>query len=175
MNHLTDSQFNEYLDHLLDAAEQAKIEAHLQACAECRAQFEELRQVTSTLADLREIKLIHDLTPPVMTRLAAKKSLLSNPFWAAQAGAALGVLLWLATQAVTFLHLPLFQFPQFAIPPLQFVVPQLTIPDLPAYRLPNLPTFEISTFNLVLISIGISLLWLIGNLSLLRNHSGVQK
>lgn len=197
MKHLTDSQLNEYFDEALDAQARRAVDAHLQSCAECRARLEELQQVFSDLADLSEIKLPHDLTSSIMAHLPSKQPRIWTPFFAAQLGAALGLFFWLLTQTINFI-IPIvstFQVSQLAMPSLQFAIPNFQFPNfyapfsifislfsVPKFPLPifNLPTFQPSTLNLspfsfAFIVTSVFLLWLIGNLSLLRNRTGVQK
>ncbi len=207
MNHLSDSQLNEYLDNVVDMTARHEIDLHLAACEECPAQLAELQTLFSDLEGMPEIKPTHDLTSSVMARLPNKQSRLWTPAFAAQLGAALGVLFWLSTQ-VTKLIMPFtFHIPQFAILTLQLGMPNFQFSNLislfsipysllsvsyspsPIFNLAtiqllnwstlNLP-FDVaqgrlSTFNIIVIAASVFVLWLVGNLSLLRNHSGVQK
>lgn len=187
MNHLTDSQLNEYFDEAFDASVRREVDSHLESCAECRARLEDLQSVFSDLADLREIKLPHDLTSSVMEHLPQKQSITLTPFFAAQLGTALGVLFWFSMQTVKFITPTLNKLegldfapptiPAFQLPNLLFTIPYLpsSIFNLPTFQLSNIPTFNISTYNLIFISAGVFILWLIGNSTLLRDRSGVKK
>jgi len=192
MNHITDSQLNEYLDHALDEATQRKCDLHLAACAECRARLEELQLVYSSLADMHEIRLAHDLTSSVMANLPRAQSQAWTPVFAAQLGAALGVLLFAAieiAQAIRVPTIPAFQFP---IPELRFAISNFQPPILhspfaaldpfsvlafPAFRLPPLTTFRfpLSNYQTFIIGIATLLLWFVANIVLLRERSEVRK
>lgn len=196
MNHLTDFQLNEYLDHALDETARNKFDSHLRTCEDCSARFDELKFLFTSLESLPEVKLRHDLSPYIITRLPQKPRIWT-PFLAAQTGAAIGLFFWLSVQAAKLLA-PIISdphFPQFVMPDLQFEIPNFQFPDLdslfsilhslliiPKLRPPtfNIPAFQpslvnLSTFNLIFIITSVFLLWLIGNISLLRNRSGVQK
>ena len=198
MNHLTDSQLNEYFDEALDTSARREIDSHLESCTECRARLEELQSVFSDLAELHEIKMPRDLTSSIMAHVPQKPSFRWNPFFAAQLGAVFGVLFWFSMQAAEFILptlnklegldlsklIPTFQLiiPAFQIPNLLFTIPHLPSPlfNFSIFQLSNLqhlnlPTFQLSTFNLTFISTGIFILWLFGNLSLLRNRPGAKK
>ncbi len=197
MTHLTDSQLNEYLDQVLDALEKQECDLHLSSCSECRARLDQLQHLFASLDNLPERSLQRDLSASIVNRLPQKQSRLWTPTFAAQVGVALGVFVWLSVQ-VTKLITPLLvalRLPQIAMPNFQFPIPVFQFPNfyslfsifislftIPKFRLPiiAIPTFRLSTFKLsphefAFIAIAICLLWLIGNLSLLRNHSGIQK
>ena len=205
MNHLTDLQLNEYYDEVLDASARRDVDLHLASCVECRTRLEELQQVFSDLAELGEIKMPRDLTSSIMARLSQstapspqKQPLTLTPFLAAQLGAVLGVFFWLSMQVTKLISTFSFEFPQFAMPTFQFAMPTFQPPDLyslfsifyslftlphfpssifnlSTFQFSNIPTFDISNFNLALISLSIFILWLVGNISLLRDRSGVKK
>lgn len=193
MNHLTDFQLNEYLDNAIDETMKHKFDSHLQSCAECLARLEELQLVFFELAELHEIELPGDLTPSIMEHLPQKQHRIWTPFFAAQLGAVLGVFLWFSEQAAKSIELVNFNFPQFKVPTFQFSMPTFRFPNFYSLftilhspssilhfstfnlQLVNLPTFQLSSFNLIFISAIIFILWLVGNLSLLCNRPGVQK
>jgi len=52
MNHLSESQLNEYLDGLTEAPALAPIEAHLRDCMDCLARLAVLQSVFQALAAL---------------------------------------------------------------------------------------------------------------------------
>ncbi len=60
MNHLSDFQLNEYLDHILDESTRCALELHLEACPDCSARLQELQLVSVHLANLHEAQLSHD-------------------------------------------------------------------------------------------------------------------
>ncbi|MBI1856051.1 MAG: zf-HC2 domain-containing protein [Chloroflexi bacterium] len=186
MDHLTDSQLNEYLDDMLDETTRRKFDSHLQTCEDCAARLDELRFIFTSLAELPEARLTHDLSANVLSRLPQKQPRILTPFFAAQAGAALGVLFWLSTQVARFIPpVPAFKFSQFQIPTFQLEILHFQFPDpyslftflhhpfsIPTFQ-PS--TFNLSSFNIAFIAISVFLLWLVGNLFLLRNRREVQK
>jgi len=185
MNHLTDFQLNEYLDNTLDTSTRREVDAHLQTCEDCSAHLVELKDVFTILKTLPEVKLRRDLSSAILARLPQKQTRLWTSSLAAQLGAALGVFIWFSMQVANFI-IPIisaFRFPQFTMPSFQFTVPDFQFSNLyslfsiPKFQLPpfDFPTFQLSTFNLAFIAISIFLLWLVGNLSLLHDRSGVQK
>jgi hypothetical protein len=118
MNHISDSQLNEYLDHALPAGMVGKIDAHLESCDDCRARLHELQIVFNRLEDLPEVRIPHDLAPDIISRLPQKNTGLWTPVFAGQVGAALGIIFWLSSQAVRLIKLPVvpgFRFPQFSL------------------------------------------------------------
>ncbi len=197
MNHLTDSQLNEYLDDTLDETTKIKFDSHLQTCEDCSARLCELKFLFTSLESLPEVKLRRDLSPAILARLPQKQPRLWTPFFAAQLGAALGLFFWLSVQVTNFITpiISTSRFPPFTMPNFQYAISNFQFPNfhslftifislfsIPKFQLPtfNLPTFQpsilnLSTFDLIFISASVFLLWLVGNLSLLRNRSGVQK
>jgi hypothetical protein len=121
-----------------------------------------------------------------------------TPAFAAQLGAALGASLWLSVQVTKFILplIAVFRLPRLSSPHISLSLPTLDLPRLtldflrfmisllqPAtpdlhFALPELPRLQIPSFdltsgglsNLQLISIAasVSLLWIIGNVALLR-------
>ena len=199
MNHLADSQLNEYLDNVLDKSEKQQCDLHLSSCAECRARLEEMQHLFIALDDLPEKNLQRDLSFSIINRSPQKQSRLWTPIFAAQLGAAIGVLIWLSVQA-TKLVMPFlteFQFPTFRLPPStpRFALPTFhlsllnlyslfsnpyllsSIPHFPfpIFNLSTFQLFNLSTLNIIVIVISVFTLWLVGNLSLLRSRSGVQE
>ena len=79
MNHLSDSQLNEYLDGSL--TEEARLAAgtHLESCADCRARLDELQFVFNCLSTLLEVQISHDLTPGILSQLPQKQSRVWTP------------------------------------------------------------------------------------------------
>jgi hypothetical protein len=189
MNHLTDSQLNEYLDHTLDLAARRAVQAHLQACDDCRVRLEEIQFVFSGLANLPEARLPRDLTSSVLVRLPKRQTRVWSPAFAAQLGAALGASLWLSMEIAKF-ALPLpsaFQLSQVALPDLRAAIPDLplptldflfTIPDLrswiPEIKLPAID-LSLSAFNITFLVTAALALWVIGNITLLRGRIEVRK
>ncbi len=190
MNHPTDSQLNEYLDRAMDESARRALDLHIAECEACRARLEELQFLFSELENLPESDLARDLAPSILPQLPVRRSNRWNPSIAAQLGAALGAFFWLAVQFADSIPSMLgkaaeLKFPFLSIQAFHFIWPSLPPTDLQSwfsFRPPififsplRFPEFQISEFNLLLIGAGISILWLIGNLSLLRGRPGVQK
>src|SRR5271157_3752495 len=192
MNHITDFQLNEYLDHALDEALQGQCDSHLSSCAECRARLEELKGLYSNLADLHEVKLSHDLTRSVMAHLPQKQPRTWTPFFAAQLGAALGALLFIIVEFTQAVYLPSVSTFQSLIPEIRFVIPNFQLSTLHSsftiinpfslfsyslFHLPQLPAFQfpLSNFQTSVIAIFTLLFGLIGNAILLCERSEVRK
>jgi hypothetical protein len=118
MNHLSDSQLNEYLDHALPVEAHSIVDAHLVSCDSCRARLDELVLVFNHLADLPEVRISHDLTPGILSRLPLIRNRVWAPFFAAQVGAALGIIFWLSTKVVNLIKIPgisNFIFPEISL------------------------------------------------------------
>lgn len=171
MNHLTESQLNEYLDNAISAQKQRIIEMHISECAECHNKLEDMRGLFTTLAGLPEEALHHDLTPLVMSRLPDQKLRLG---WKLVLGVQAGITLGLITLLAVNL-LPIVSRQTVA------AVFSLKLPiiELPVIHLPSfvLPTFSLqpSTGNLVFLAASALILWGVGNATLLRGRREIQK
>jgi len=192
MNHLSDFQLNEYLDHILDESTRRALESHLETCPDCRARLEELQLVSAHLANLHEVKLSHDLTTSVMAHLPQEEPRTWKLFFAAQLGAALGALLFILFELAQAVHLPPASTFHSPIPKIRFAIPNFQLSTLYSlfaiihpfslfpyslFHLPQLPTFQFpfSNIQIFVIVLFTLLLWLIGNVILLREHSEVRK
>ncbi len=189
MNHLTDSQLNEYLDRALDTSVQSLIEIHIAACSTCRARLAELEQLASILERLPEAEPTRDLTTSILANLPQSQPSLWNRSFAAQLGATLGMVLYIVMEIAPSIRVPSlsgFQIPiytsRFAMPELSFFIqiPNLealfsihrlsfAIPQLPSLPLP-LSISEISMIALLSVMLGS-----IGNIILLRGRPEVRK
>ena len=69
MEHLTETQLNEYLDGILDASSQAFLDAHLSGCTDCQERLASLQAVFQALATLPEETMKQDLTSSVLQAL----------------------------------------------------------------------------------------------------------
>jgi hypothetical protein len=150
MNHLDDSQLNEYLDHTLPPGMLLRVDAHLVSCASCRARLGALKLVFDRLADLPEVQITHDLTPVILSRLPQKQSRLWTPVFAAQVGAALGILLWLSSMVVRLIKLPMlpkFIIPKFGIPEVASLFPTFNLHFLTINFLIALPKIQFLSTN----------------------------
>ncbi len=180
MKHLTEDQLQEYLDRALPASARRLAEAHLRSCGACASRLDELRLVFAGLASLPEARLSRDLAASVLPRLPQKEPRMWTPVFAAQAGAAFGAVIWLAGEAakgvqkIDLASVLLFLSQFDALPG-----PRLTVPDfqfiLPTIHPLDLGGAEVSTFNLALLAVSAFALWVAGNATLLRGHSGMRK
>lgn len=188
MNHLTDSQLNEYLDNLLDKSTRREADSHLRSCVDCRARLDELQNVFTALTGLPEAHLARDLSPNILSHLPQKQPRVWTPFFAAQIGAALGTFVWISTQIAKLIPIiSTFRFQEFRIPLFQLSIPNFQIPDSSSlFSIPHslftidhppfsIPTFHLSAFNLIFVAISVFVLWVIGNATLLRAPHEVQK
>jgi hypothetical protein len=168
MNHLTESQLNEYLDNTLRMPEQQLIEIHLSGCADCRDKAEALRSLFQTLDELPEEALHHDLTPLVLHHLPEQKI---HPGWklflAVQTGIALGLTILVVQDLLPLVNLPNI-FNSFTL--------QITPIELPTihFHLPSL-NFQTSTANLIFLATSALILWGVGNAALLGGRREAQK
>jgi anti-sigma factor RsiW len=176
MNHLTDELLNEYLDNEL--ADRALVEQHLSTCADCAARLVAFQALFAELDSLTE----ETLTRPIASRLA----LPSNLPAALPRSLRLAVTLQAALAVIAII---------IAMPfAMEFVSPYLVTVQMPSLTeivfqaqsqwfawldllsqfqlptLPEIPVVEISSLYIALTLAGMSILWLIGNGLLLRNH-----
>ena len=82
MNYLSDFQLNEYLDNIPDPSTRRAAEAHLIDCDECRARLDEIQSVFSTLKSLPDVKLSHDLSTSIASRLPQRREPVLTPIFA---------------------------------------------------------------------------------------------
>jgi hypothetical protein len=169
--HLTDDQLNEYLDH--ESAERAQIELHLDSCGECAARLSTLQDLFAELESLPELALTKSLAAPFAPRPNLPAQL---PHWlpltvTLQAVVAL-VALIIAAPFVGQL-LPALETPSLSNVFIQLQIQWTTWLDmLSQFQLPTFPTFSLELSSLYLMSAlaVVSMLWLVGNGLLLRNH-----
>ncbi|MFQ5400953.1 MAG: anti-sigma factor family protein [Anaerolineae bacterium] len=97
MIHLDEFQLNEYLDGMLGEADKSAVEAHLAACAECRAVMEELQTLFAMLDEVEEVTLTTDLSARVLADLQPEVAPVQwlRPLLLAQLLGAAGMLTWL--------------------------------------------------------------------------------
>ena len=123
MNHLSDSQLNEYLDGTLTENARRAVSAHLESCISCRTRLKEFQFVFDRLAELPEVRSSHDLTPGILMRLPQKRSRLWTPLFAVQFGVVLGMLVWFSSEAARIITPPL--------------IPQSALSRFEGFHLPN--------------------------------------
>ncbi|MBT3337889.1 MAG: hypothetical protein HN855_11005 [Anaerolineae bacterium] len=196
MNHLNETQLNEYLDKVLDDASRQQADIHLVNCKECHAELDELKRLFFTLDDLPDILLAHNLLPDVLARLPKEMqipALWRQPAFMVQSLLTL-VLIVLSMPMLTVfgeqvaawrnaIILPAMNFPslpeiiaQFLplMPEFSFALPKLsfTLPSTPI--LPTLPINPDTNLMLTLVLLS-GILWFFGNLSLLRSKPEVRE
>lgn len=97
-------RLSEYLDGELPAPRQAAIAAHLEVCAGCREEADDLRRAGEALKTLSVVEVAPELTGDLHRRLAAPPARRFRLGWAGAAavaavGIAIGCLLWLSPRA----------------------------------------------------------------------------
>ena len=199
MNHLIETQLNEYLDQILDESSRQHLDAHLAMCDRCRSKLNELEMLFSTLADLPDIPLSRDLVPGVLASLpkvTQTPTLWRQPAFVMQSlltiillAVSMPILRTLGQQVSAWgrdIVLPKVGFPSlpemtaqllplFAWKPqLTFLMPKLsfTMPQFPT--LPTIPFTSDPTIVLILV-ISVGMLWIVGNFSLLRSRPEFQE
>lgn len=190
MKHITEEQLNDYLDNLLDEPTRHSIQAHLSLCAECHSRLDEIEGVFAKLESLSDIPMPRDLTPLIMAYLPGREP---APVWtrgfAAQSGIVAGFLFWVAVQAIPFVRLPSLPPLEMPIPEIEALIARLLALQFKFYPF-NPPDFDfdlpvvqfytpaihlpISTSYLVTLVMLALLLWVIGNVILLRNRKSPQ-
>ena len=67
--HLTESQFNDFVDDTLASGERDAVHAHIAACAECRAEAEAMQSLLQRVATLpKSIEPMRDLRPQMWAK-----------------------------------------------------------------------------------------------------------
>ncbi|GAB4415391.1 MAG: hypothetical protein Kow002_00400 [Anaerolineales bacterium] len=184
MKHLDDQILNQYLDQQLSKHALASAQAHLDACHICRARLAEMESLFTALGALPDVALQKNLAPAVMAALREKTAptIWSRTF-AAQLGMALGLALWAAMQAAAYIQIPQVEIPQLPSLDWEALLASFTnlyltllsyeIPSI-SYQLPALP-LEISTEQIVTLTVLTFLTWAAGNYLLLRSRSEVRQ
>ncbi len=189
MEHLTETQLNEYLDGLMEAPIQAAVDAHLADCADCRERLASFQTVFQALDALPEEIPARDLTPSIIHALPRRNSLrIWQWVFAMQAGVCIGLLILLfpliaGTIAKMMMGMMVGWPGRFVLPAVKFHSPldlhfNLPVFHLPHTSIPALPILvtqaDFSTW--LILGIAASLLFIIGNFSLLfRSNSKGQK
>ena len=151
MIHLTDTQLNEYLDNALNAPSRNSVEAHLRSCRSCRERLHQLQAVFGALAELSDAMPSRDFSPAVMAHLPASRVPAFTPALAAQLGAVVGALIFIALKAAQIIRIP--AMPRLSLPELSVEQLRLLI-SYPALLTPNfhfsiqVPAYSVSNFAL---------------------------
>lgn len=182
MEHLPEERLHAYLDGALPRDLRRQVEEHVQLCPACDRRLDTLRQLFENLAGLPEVTLERDLTASVIARLPARPHATGVSFsrsLAAQWGVVLGVAFWAASLVVETIRLPATEW---FLQVLLVELPVLRLPALriPTFQLPSLspPAFELPAFGqqasvdqVALVAACTLLLWVAGNLALLRGSA----
>jgi len=178
MNHLTETQLNEYLDGELDAPARAVADEHLSACDSCRRSLADIETATSLLTSLPDEPLAHNLAPSVLANLPRPRLALGWKFvLAAQAGVGIGVSILVVSNL-------LLRFdPRTWLAQTIAILDKIKIPSIPAplFTIHHSPFtihslgIQATTANLIFLTLSALLLWSVGNAILLRGRNGVRK
>jgi hypothetical protein len=176
MNHLTEEQLNEYLDH--ESAEHAQIEAHIGSCDDCWRRLAALQALFTELDLLPEAALSRDLASSVVQRVSRPGVL---PKWLTltltiQAALALVSMLVATPLVIEFMNqvTPAFRGPSFPQVWAQLQTQWIHwLNTLSTFQMPSLPAIATPQFSsVVMLSAltSVSVFWLVGNGLLLRNQ-----
>lgn len=167
--HLTDSQLNEYLDNAAD--DRARIQTHLDSCADCAARLATLQTLFTELDSLPELALTRPLAARVLLDLKRTRWLTLTSLL--QTVTAVIVIILAAPFALTYL--PAIQTPTwtdlFAQIQLQWLAWLDALATIQAPALPELPATGISSLSATLIFIAALIMWLFSNRTLLKNRA----
>jgi hypothetical protein len=186
--HVTETQLNEYLDQALEEGERREIEGHLATCGQCSSELDDLKNVFQALERLPDVTLERDLTTQVLADLQEEMplpTLWKQPAFLLQSLLTLLLLAlsmpilrgwgprvstWIDELALLGRQIPSHSemLTQLSAWKPQFHFPS---PELP-FTLPALPDFSPQPDVGVLLAlvIFIVMLWMVGNLSLLRGR-----
>ena len=168
--HLTDDQLNEYLDNAAD--DRARIQTHLDSCADCAARLATLRALFSELDSLPDLALTTPLAARVLLDLQRTPRL---PRWLPltsllQTAAALTALILAAPFLLAYL--PTLPAPTWTDLLAQIELQWLAWLDALAAiqfpTMPELPATGISSLTASLVLLAAFVLWLFGNRLLLK-------
>ncbi len=194
MKHLSENQLNEYLDNILDNDSRQEAETHLASCVQCRAELTELETLFSTLGELPEIPITHDLTQNILARLSKKTqvpALWRQPAFVMQSLLTIALVAFSIPAFTSFFeeHILLwessFTLPVITLPTLaettaeftellawqfefNYTLPELVIETPTMPTISSLPISPEPGIMLVLVAVA-TILWGFGNFSLLRN------
>ena len=174
--HLTDEQLNEYLDNEIENREQ--VELHLSSCEDCAARLTELRALFKEIESLPQAVLTRSLAAQVTRRVSERASLPRSLHLTVilQAAAAVIAIILAAPFVGGWISPSLSNIPVPSIDDtflqlqLQWMIWLDMLSQFQVPSLPEIPVIELSRLSVMLIVIGVSLLWLVGNRWLLRNQ-----
>jgi anti-sigma factor RsiW len=170
--HLTDNDLNEYLDNA--TADRARLQTHLDSCADCAARLATLQTLFAELDSLPDLALTTPLAARVLLDLKRTPRL---PRWLPltsllQTAAAAIALIFAAPFLLTYL--PTLPTPTWTDTLAQIQTQWLTFLDALAAiqppALPEIPATGISSLTASLVLACAFVLWLFGNRFLLKNR-----
>ncbi len=185
--HLSEAMLNMYLDGELSAGERDRVAAHLAACEACRAEMLALQRLFTALQDLAPA-LAPDLVPGVLARIQPRRlRVRPRSLWlvpALQAAAALALLAWGWTRlvgcwaVVSDVLSPGTLADVWADVSGWMAAQWATLPAWPntawaevqewAAQLPTFGAMPLSLTQLTVLGVALAVLWLVGNVVLLR-------
>lgn len=175
-DHISDVQLNEYLDH--EADDRTQIELHLSTCKDCSARLAALQDLFAEIESLPELELSRDLAArfvpdPNPSAKLPRSLTLTVTLQAVLAMVAIVVAAPFVMQSLSpyVAGIPAPSFAELFLQlPNQWAgwLDMLSTFQFPA--IPEIPVIELSSLFMMLMVIGVSLLWLIGNGLLLRNQ-----
>ena len=172
--HLTDEQLNEYLDG--ETNDRAQMESHFAACSDCSARLAVLQTLFSDIGSLPELQVAPDfaveykLSQPIQLPRSLRLTVILQA-----ALTLIGIVIAMPFVA----QFPSFDIPDLSIPTVVDLFVQLQnqwraaldmLSTLQIPTMPEIPVVDVSNLFAMLIVIGVSLLWLVGNGLLLRNQ-----
>jgi hypothetical protein len=173
--HLTDEQLNEYLDHETD--DWAQIETHLAACEACSARLAALRDLFTEIESLTAL----ELSPNFSVDLRSSQPVpLPRSLTLTVTLQAVFAFIGIVIAAPFVVRFTSFSISSLSLPSLLDVFLQLQsqwrawLDALSTFSLPpipEIPLMDVSSLFAVVVVIGVSLLWLVGNGLLLRNRT----
>lgn len=174
--HLTEEEFNEYLDN--EIQDRQRVELHLSACEECAATLAALQTLFNEIGSLQELTLSRSLAAPFARDLNLRAPLprFLTLTVTLQAALALLAIILAAPFVIEFVspYLTNLPMPSFTDALIQIQSQWMSWLDmLSNFRLPTapeIPAIDLSSLAITLTLALVSMLWLVGNGLLLRNQ-----
>ena len=183
MTHPQEHTFHEYLDHALSDSEMASFEMHLESCAPCRRELEELKTLFVQIESIADGYVARDLSPAIVESLST--AIFKNGlFWKGiRVPLLLCALIVFVALAEILASIEGISFPEYVFRPgdwileniarftsafEQFLVSLADVPDL--FELPT-PTNELAIPYVAAIALGVAGLAMLLDLLYLRSLS----
>jgi predicted anti-sigma-YlaC factor YlaD len=178
MNHLSENQLNEYMDHSLETEALEAVEQHLSTCSTCRDSLSALENLTAILHSLPDETPVIDLVSTVLADLPDTKM---APGWRVVLGIQLGVVLGLllsiifsishSAGPIEWLGLVYYRLTHFKFPaalPFSFSIPHPSL-QLPVIQL-SIPHLQPTLLNMIVLGIAGLLLFGLENFILFHDR-----